>query len=199
LRAFHSNFTALDNGDGTHSETCSDCGLVGVATAHDWSNADGICAKCGAACGHGYDVDPENGALVFVETIPGDCTTPAKGVMKCSICGLGDPQVIDDPAGAPGHDWSNADGICAKCDTECTHNWVDDKCSICGKKQYEPGDVNGDGKVNNKDLGLLMQKLNEWEVEFTGDDGDVTGDGKLNNKDYGLLMQFVNEWDVELG
>ena len=60
------------------------------------------------------------------------------------------------------------------------------------------GDINGDGKVNNKDLGLLMQKLNSWEVEIAGDDGDVNGDGKVNNKDYGLLMQFTNGWDVTL-
>ena len=60
------------------------------------------------------------------------------------------------------------------------------------------GDINGDGRVNNKDLGLLMQKLNSWEVEIAGDDGDVNGDGKVNNKDYGLLMQFTNGWDVTL-
>ena len=60
------------------------------------------------------------------------------------------------------------------------------------------GDINGDGRVNNKDLGLLMQKLNSWEVEIAGDDGDVNGDGRVNNKDYGLLMQFTNGWDVTL-
>ena len=60
------------------------------------------------------------------------------------------------------------------------------------------GDINGDGRVNNKDLGLLMQKLNSWEVEIAGDDGDVNGDGSVNNKDYGLLMQFTNGWDVTL-
>ncbi|MGN1320587.1 MAG: dockerin type I domain-containing protein, partial [Acutalibacteraceae bacterium] len=59
-------------------------------------------------------------------------------------------------------------------------------------------DVNGDGKVNNKDLGLLMQHLNGWVVEIIGDDGDVNGDGKINNKDYGLIMQFTNGWDITL-
>ena len=30
----------------------------------------------------------------------------------------------------------------------------------------EAADVNADGKVNNKDYGLLMQKLNGWDVEL---------------------------------
>ena len=63
----------------------------------------------------------------------------------------------------------------------------------------EIGDVNGDGKINNKDLGLLMQYLNSWDVELYLDAADVNGDGKVNNKDLGLLMQYLNSWDVELG
>ena len=29
-----------------------------------------------------------------------------------------------------------------------------------------PGDVTGDGKVNNRDLGILQQYLNEYDVEL---------------------------------
>lgn len=60
------------------------------------------------------------------------------------------------------------------------------------------GDVNGDGKVNNRDLGLLMQYLNAWEVTINKGSADVNGDGAVNNKDYGLLMQYLNNWDVTL-
>lgn len=60
------------------------------------------------------------------------------------------------------------------------------------------GDVNGDGKVNNKDLGVLMQYVNDWSIEINKDFSDVNGDGKINNKDLGLLMQYVNNWDVTL-
>ena len=60
------------------------------------------------------------------------------------------------------------------------------------------GDINGDGKTNNKDLGLLMQYLNGWDVAISDTVADVNGDGRINNKDYGLLMQFVNGWDVVL-
>lgn len=64
----------------------------------------------------------------------------------------------------------------------------------------EYGDVNGSGKINNKDLGVLMQYLNDWEVDgFFASVADVNVDGNVNNKDYGLLMQYINEWDVKLG
>ncbi len=63
---------------------------------------------------------------------------------------------------------------------------------------YASGDVNADGYINNKDLGLLMQYLNAWKVEINTDVADVNGDGAINNKDLGLLMQYLNGWDVKL-
>ncbi len=61
------------------------------------------------------------------------------------------------------------------------------------------GDVNNDGSINNKDLGILMQYLNDWDTVINTDAADVNADGKVNNKDYGLLMQYLNNWDVTLG
>ncbi len=65
--------------------------------------------------------------------------------------------------------------------------------------QNKPGDVNGDRNINNKDLGLLMQYLNNWNVEIIDEAADVNADDAINNKDYGLLMQYLNNWDVVLG
>ena len=65
-------------------------------------------------------------------------------------------------------------------------------------KEGMPGDVNGDGSVDNKDYALLMQYLNGWDVELDLGVADVNGDGSVDNKDYALLMQFLNGWDVEL-
>lgn len=64
--------------------------------------------------------------------------------------------------------------------------------------QHVPGDVNGDGRVNNKDLGVLQQWLNDWNVSINEAAGDVTGDKRVNNKDLGKLQQYLNDWDVEL-
>ena len=56
------------------------------------------------------------------------------------------------------------------------------------------GDVNGDGKINNRDLGLLQQKINGWDVTVDEKAADFNGDGKINNRDLGLLQQKINGW-----
>lgn len=61
-----------------------------------------------------------------------------------------------------------------------------------------PGDTNGDGKINIRDLGLLQQYLNGWKVEIDLDAADVNDDGKVNVRDLGLLQQYLNGWKVEL-
>ncbi|MBR2320224.1 MAG: hypothetical protein IKA50_05535 [Clostridia bacterium] len=75
---------------------------------------------------------------------------------------------------------------------------VQDVTLVASAPAAIPGDVNGDGKVNNRDLGRLQQFVNGWDVVIDEDASDVTGDGKVNNRDLGLLQQFVNGWDVEL-
>ena len=62
-----------------------------------------------------------------------------------------------------------------------------------------PGDADGNGKVNNKDLGMLQQHLNDWPVTINTDAMDVNKDGRINNKDLGMLQQYLNDWDVTLG
>lgn len=60
------------------------------------------------------------------------------------------------------------------------------------------GDVNGDGRINNRDLVSLQRYLNDWDVEICRLSADVTGDGKINNHDLALLQRYLNEWDVVL-
>lgn len=60
-------------------------------------------------------------------------------------------------------------------------------------KPIETGDVNGDGQINNRDLGLLMQHLCGWNVSVEEDGCDMDGNGKVNNKDLGLLQRLLNE------
>lgn len=55
-----------------------------------------------------------------------------------------------------------------------------------------PGDVNGDGKLNNRDLALLQQYLNEWDVTVDEDAADLNGDGKHNNRDLSELQKILN-------
>jgi len=63
---------------------------------------------------------------------------------------------------------------------------------------YLPGDINSDGKVNNKDASRLFQYLSGWDVEVDEAALDVNGDGKVNNKDASRLFQYLSGWDVEI-
>ena len=63
---------------------------------------------------------------------------------------------------------------------------------------YVPGDINGDGAVNNKDVTRLMQFYAGWDVEINEAALDVNGDNVMNNKDVTRLMQFLAQWDVEI-
>ena len=61
------------------------------------------------------------------------------------------------------------------------------------------GDVNEDGNVNNRDLAMLQQHLNGWDVTIHTVAADVNEDGNVNNRDLAMLQQYLNGWDVELG
>jgi len=61
-----------------------------------------------------------------------------------------------------------------------------------------PGDINGDGKLNNKDASRLFQYLSGWNVEVDEARLDINGDGKVNNKDASRLFQYLSGWDVEI-
>lgn len=67
-----------------------------------------------------------------------------------------------------------------------------------GKELYLPGDINGDGKVNNKDVTRLFQYLSGMDVEVVNNVLDVNGDGKVNNKDVTRLFQYLSGMDVKI-
>lgn len=90
-------------------------------------------------------------------------------------------------------------------ESECRHVYDDDydtDCNACGAiREVEttiPGDANGDGSVNNRDVALLQQYINGWDVTLDEASADANGDGSVNNRDVALLQQYVNGWDVEL-
>jgi hypothetical protein len=63
---------------------------------------------------------------------------------------------------------------------------------------YLPGDVNGDGKVNNKDVNRLLQYLAGDDVTVVLFACDINGDTKINNKDVNRLLQYLAGDDVEI-
>ena len=63
---------------------------------------------------------------------------------------------------------------------------------------YTLGDVDGDGLVNNKDVGLLQRFINAWGVSVNETAADVNRDGNINNKDIGVLQRHLNGWETEM-
>lgn len=61
-----------------------------------------------------------------------------------------------------------------------------------------PGDINGDGKVNNKDVTRLQRYLKGEETEVVEAALDVNGDGKVNNKDLTRLQRYLKGEEVEI-
>ena len=63
---------------------------------------------------------------------------------------------------------------------------------------YTPGDINGDGEVDNKDVTWLMRYVKYQDVSVTALALDVNGDGEVDNKDVTWLMRYVKYQDVTI-
>ena len=68
--------------------------------------------------------------------------------------------------------------------------WLVNVCYVA--KDVTPGDLNGDGSLNNRDLALLQKYLNEWDVTVVEAALDVNLDGKINNRDLSTLQKILN-------
>ena len=86
-------------------------------------------------------------------------------------------------------------------------------CSVCGKEETEVipkldfiyGDVNGDGKINGRDVVKLAKYLAAYN-ESTGESSvavspgaDVNGDGKINGRDLVKLRKYLANYDESTG
>ena len=62
-------------------------------------------------------------------------------------------------------------------------------------KIYLIGDINADGKVNNKDWNNLYNHINETNklTDYSLLCADVNNDGKVNNKDWNRMYEHINE------
>ncbi len=63
---------------------------------------------------------------------------------------------------------------------------------------YTPGDINGDDKVNSKDLTRLLKYLSGENVTVNEAALDVNGDGKVNSKDLTRLLKYLSGENVEI-
>lgn len=185
--------TCEQGGYTTH--TCTVCGDVRVDNRTD-------------ALGHNYQL---------TEEVAPTCTQDGKKVYTCANCG----DSYDEKIPAAGHKAMKIEGypatcekdgltaglVCSVCDYVRTeqrvipalgHSYDDDAdtdCNTCGavREVIIRGDANGDGKVNNRDLGVLQKYLNELETAIDTKAADMDGNGKVNNRDLGQLQQHLNK------
>lgn len=65
--------------------------------------------------------------------------------------------------------------------------------------QVLKGDLNGDGKVNGADAGILSRYTSGWQnyAEKIKDmeAADINGDGKVNGADSGILSRYTSGWE----
>lgn len=110
------------------------------------------------------------------------CTQQGYTAHTCSDCGN---SYVDSYVNAKGHSYDDDfDAFCNEC--------------VAEREPKKHGDTNGDHIINNRDLGLLMQYINGWDVEIETASADVNDDDHINNKDYALIIRYINGWDVEL-
>ena len=64
--------------------------------------------------------------------------------------------------------------------------------TVDGGASVLSGDINSDGRVNNRDLGKFQQYLNDWGVEINLEAADINSDGRVNNRDLGMLSKLLN-------
>jgi len=208
--------------DGVKTYTCQNCGGSHTeaipAVGHDYSavvtaptcESAGYTTHTCANCGDSY-VDAEVAALGHayksVVTIAPTCTEDGVKTYTCQNCDSSYIEAI--PANGEhtyGHACSESCSVCGVAnDGAAAHTYshvYDVDCDVCGAVREVTilmGDLNGDGKVNIRDLGLLQQYLNGWEVTILADVADLNADGKINIRDLGLFQQYLNGWDVNLG
>lgn len=146
FRAMHDDtFTTVDNGDGTHSVSCS-CGLVVESAAHVWEN--GECTVCDATCDHG-----EGATVDSVEKTPATCTEAAWYYDQCTVCGISTENMEGGlyQAGDPlGHDPVLVEGTAPTCTETGVKDYYD--CSRC------------DAVFEDEAGATAIDNLDEWKV-----------------------------------
>ena len=79
--------------------------------------------------------------------------------------------------------------VSATCNGSVTYTAVYDKTEKAVRK---PGDMNGDGRENNKDVVFLFRFVSRYDGSDFDTIFDFNGDGKVNNKDVVALFRYVS-------
>lgn len=74
----------------------------------------------------------------------------------------------------------------------------DENSTFSVSPDHLPGDVNGDGKVNNRDASSILRMLAGYDVDVNESALDVNGDGNVNNRDVSTILRYLAGYLVQM-
>ena len=182
----------LPPADHTYDNACdTDCNVCGEGrdVAHDYAVrvVEPTCTEKGQKeytcihCGDNYSETLPAKGHNYESVVVTEATCATAGLRKeiCTACGDTQEKVI---SATGNHRYDGEGGTCMTCGKECP--------------PFLLGDTNRDGRVNNRDLGLLQMYLNDGDLTdklFDETTADLDGNGKVNNRDLGLLLKVLNQ------
>ena len=156
---------------------------------------DTVC-ECGVIIAAGEEIAVVEHSYEAVVTAP-TCTEGGYTTYTCTACGA---SYVADQTEPTGHNWD--EGVVTKEPTTTEEGEKTYTCIDCGEHktevlekveepEFEPGDANGDGKVNARDARLALR----YAAKLIGDDeldaeaADINGDGKVNARDARAMLR----------
>jgi len=139
------------------------------------------CTRCDYTT---YTELPALGHTETTHTVEPTCVDEGAKVTSCTVCSIELSREILPATG---------------------HKYVHGKCTVCGDIDFLYGDVDGDGKINGKDVLRLVKYLLYMDPQ-TGTSSvevskgaDANGDGKINGKDTTRLLRYLVLLDPQTG
>lgn len=140
------------------------------------------------------------------------CTEAGEKEGYCKSCNKTVTEMIPAKLHTPSNDyksdknehWHECTACKTKLDVASHIIGADGKCTVCGRNAQTTaaGDVNGDGKINAKDIVLLKKYIANYDydtgtstvsVDTVG--ADMNGDGKINAADIVMLKKYIANYE----
>ena len=157
-------------------------------------------------CGYNNKIERWDGQcrVEAIEVVEPDCHNQGYTWYACIYCGIGYYSDYVARRHEYGDQWQHNELYhwqdCTLCDAQTAIEPHTDgtSCDVCGYGEEPPilmGDINADGKLNNRDLGLLQQYLSGFDVTINAAASDLTADGRINNRDLGQLQRLLSGYN----
>jgi|GEM_PF-2248347 len=154
------------------------------------------CTACGERCAETFIIAPKGHTAGEMTTlVEPTCTEEGICSSVCTVCG---ETIMTETIPPTGHSVNGEWTILIQPSlVNETEGFRVKQCAVCGiATEYEyflAGDLNGDGKINAKDITAIKRGIAGTIPEgITYENGDVNGDGKINAKDITAVKRYIS-------